>query len=165
MIRILVVDDSEVMRRSIGVAVGAQDDLLVVGEAADGIEAIQRSQELQPDVVILDINLPGMNGIKAAPEICNVAPASRILFLTQHDSAQMVELAFRTGAYGYLVKSDAGRELAAAVRAVHEGQRFLSARFSLQRKEQTTELGKGFLGRADGIPSACGNPNMSRRSG
>jgi DNA-binding NarL/FixJ family response regulator len=142
LIRILIVDDAAAMRRSIALTLSRQEDLQVAGEAADAEEGIERARELQPDVVILDISLPGMSGIRAAPEIVAAAPGARILFVSQHDSAQMVKTAFGAGGHGYVVKSDAGRELLEAVRAVQAGGRFLSSQLArAQRQGTPAELG------------------------
>ncbi len=122
-----MVDDSEVIRRSVCLLLRRQQDLEVVCEASNGVEAVERAQELKPDVVLLDISMPKLNGIQAAQRIRLVAPQSGILFLSQHDSDEMRRAALESGGHGYVVKSDAGRELAAAVRSVAQRNRSSTA--------------------------------------
>jgi DNA-binding NarL/FixJ family response regulator len=105
----------------------AQKDLQIIGEAADGDEAIQKVVELQPEVILLDISLPRLNGIEAARRIAKVAPNSKILFVTENRSTDMAEEALSTGAAGFVIKSDAARELLPAIKTVLEGKRFISA--------------------------------------
>jgi DNA-binding NarL/FixJ family response regulator len=114
-----------------------EQDFPVICEAANGLEAIQRAraQGMQPDVVILGIGRPGISGIEAAPEIGRVAPRARILFLSQHNSRHMMPATLQAGGRGYVVKSDAARELISAVRAVHDGKVFLSAELSQEESE------------------------------
>jgi CheY-like chemotaxis protein len=106
---------------------GKEHGLQVIGEASDGLEAVQRAQELQPDLILLDIGLPTLNGIEAARRIREVSPASKILFVSENRSAGIAEEALSTGAGGYVVKSDAAGELLPAVDTVLKGKRFLSA--------------------------------------
>ena len=131
-IRILVVDDHAVMRRAI-CSLRSNDPILdVVCQTADGEQAVLKAEELQPDLVLLDITLPGISGIEAARRIRSVSPNSRIIFLSQHDSRQMVEDAVRAGGHGYVAKMDAGSDLLKAIRAVREGKRFVSQRIVSQ---------------------------------
>jgi CheY-like chemotaxis protein len=102
--------------------------LQVVCEASDGLEAVQKAQELTPDLILLDIGLPKLNGIEAARQIRKLAPNSTILFLSANSSLDIVEEALRAGASGYVVKSDARSELLSAVQAVIQGKRFVSSR-------------------------------------
>ena len=122
-----MVDDYEPWRRYISAALQKQPELQVIGEVSDGLEAVQQAEELQPDLILLDIGLPTLNGIEAARRIRKVSPASRILFVSENCSADIAEEALSTGASGYVVKSDAGGELLPAVKAVIEGRRFISA--------------------------------------
>lgn len=100
-------------------------DLHVVGEVSDGSEAVQKAVELKPDLILLDIGLPTLNGIEAARQIRELVPESRIIFLSQESSPDVVEEALTLGARGYLIKVRAGSELLAAVEAVISGQRFV----------------------------------------
>jgi DNA-binding NarL/FixJ family response regulator len=102
----------------------------IVGEAADGPEGIQKSAELQPDVILLDIGLPKVNGIDAAKPILSVAPHSKIVFVSVELCPELVQGALRTGAHGYVVKSDAASDLLTAMQTVMNGQRFVGARFA-----------------------------------
>jgi DNA-binding NarL/FixJ family response regulator len=99
----------------------------IVGEARDGLEAVEKAEELQPDLILLDVGLPKLNGIEAARRIRTVSPESKILFVSQESSADMVQEALRLGALGYVVKTQAGLDLLAAVEAVCQGGRFVSA--------------------------------------
>lgn len=125
---ILVVDDFEPIRRFVCSALEQRTEFQVVGHAADGLETIQKAEELQPDLILLDISLPKLNGIAAARQIRKLAPKSKILFLSENTSAETVEEALGTGASGYVVKSDAGMELLGALEAVIQGRRFVSRR-------------------------------------
>jgi DNA-binding NarL/FixJ family response regulator len=102
--------------------------LEIVGEATDGLEAVQKAQELNPDLVLLDIGLPNLKGIEAAHRIGELVPKAKILFVTQNDDADVVKAALNNGAHGYIWKVDAGPELLAGIEAVLRGQRFVSRR-------------------------------------
>jgi DNA-binding NarL/FixJ family response regulator len=125
--RILVVDDYEPWRRFASTTLREQPELEVVGQVSDGLEAVQKAQQLQPDLILLDIGLPTLNGIEAARRIRVVSPTSKILFVSENRSPDIAEEALSTGAGGYVIKSDAGSELLPAVKAVLEGKRFISA--------------------------------------
>jgi DNA-binding NarL/FixJ family response regulator len=129
-IRVLVVDDYEPWRRCFSTMLGKEQRLQVIGEASDGLEAVQRAQELQPDLILLDIGLPTLNGVEAARRIREVSPASKILFVSENHSAGIAEEALSMGAGGYVVKSDAAGELLPAVDTVLKGKRFLSESLS-----------------------------------
>jgi DNA-binding NarL/FixJ family response regulator len=131
-IRILVVDDFGPWRRFVALALQKHSHLQIVFEASDGLQAVQKAEELQPDLILLDIGLPMLNGIEAARRIRSLAPNAKILFLSENDSSDIAEAALNTGAKGYVIKSDAGRELLPAIRAVLEGEQFVSARFANQ---------------------------------
>jgi DNA-binding NarL/FixJ family response regulator len=125
--RILVVDDHATWRRFVSSTLQKQQELRVIGEVSDGLEAIQKAQELQPDLILLDIGLPTLNGIEAARRIRELCPTSKILFLTENRSSDIAKAALSTGASGYIVKSDAGSALLPGVEAVVQGKEFVSA--------------------------------------
>jgi DNA-binding NarL/FixJ family response regulator len=125
--RILVVDDYEPWRSFYSTAIGKQPALQIIGETSNGWKAVQRAQELQPDLILLDIGLPTLNGIEAARRIRNVSPGSKIILVSEYNSAGMVAAAFSNGAGGYVVKAYAQFELLPAIKAVLEGERFISA--------------------------------------
>ncbi len=126
-IRVIVVDDYEPWRRFASTTLLKQPKLQVIGEASDGLEAVQKAEELQPDLILLDIGLPTLNGIDAARRIREVSPTSKILFASENRSADIAEEALSTGGGGYVLKSDAAGELLPAIKAVLEGKRFVSA--------------------------------------
>lgn len=128
--RILVVDDHEVVRREFCALLRAQPDLDVVCDVANGEDAVRKAAELQPDVILLDISLPGLDGFTTARLIREVVPTAEILFVSQHDTLQMVREALRAGGRGYVVKLDAIEELVAAVRSVSQRKQFISARLA-----------------------------------
>jgi DNA-binding NarL/FixJ family response regulator len=126
-IRILVVDDFEPYRCSTCSMIQQRLDLTILAEVQDGLEAVRQAEMLQPDIILLDIGLPLLNGIEAARQITKVASSARIIFLTQESSAEVVHEALALGAWGYVIKSKAGTELLAAVDAVAQGGTFVSA--------------------------------------
>ena len=125
-IRVLLVDDHEVARRGIRSVLASDADVDVVSEAVSGEEGVKRAAELQPAIILLDISLPGINGIQAARQMRVLSPESRIIFLSQHDSIQIARDALSAGGHGYVVKSDAGRDLLEAIRTVFAGRLFVS---------------------------------------
>jgi len=102
-------------------------ELRLVGEVADGLEAVQKTEELKPDLILLDIGLPHLNGIEAAKQIRQVVPGTTILFLTLNRDADVVREALSTGAKGYVLKADAGKELWPAIEAVLQGKQYVSS--------------------------------------
>jgi len=128
-LRILLVDDSEIIRRGVCTLLEGQPEL-EVSVARDGLEAVEQAQEQQPDVILLDIGLPRLNGIEAARRIRRVAPESKILFLSQYDTWATAREALKTGAAGYVVKSDAASELVRGVWSVYQGKSFVSSTLS-----------------------------------
>jgi DNA-binding NarL/FixJ family response regulator len=125
--RVLIVDDYEPWHAFVATTLHKETELQVVGKVSDGLQAVQMAQELQPDLILLDIGLPKLNGIEAARRIREVSPASKIVFVSENRSADVAEEALSTGAGGYVVKSDAASELLPAIKAVLEGKRFVSA--------------------------------------
>jgi DNA-binding NarL/FixJ family response regulator len=129
--RVLVVDDHEPLRRLVCLTLRERPDLQIVGQASDGLEAVRKAQELQPDLILLDIGLPGQSGIEAARRIRKLAPNSKILFMSLETSAEVVQAALRLGAVAYISKSSAGTDLLPGVRAAIRGQKFVSASLRL----------------------------------
>jgi len=123
-VRILVVDDHPVVRRGLKSLLGSHSGWEVIDEASDGAEAVDKSGQLIPDVVVLDISMPKMSGLEACRLIRKNTPASEVLIVTQHDSPQMMREAGAAGARGYVVKSNIGRDLIRAVQATSEHQPF-----------------------------------------
>jgi len=130
--RILVVDDFAAWRRFVNTLLTVTPEWQVHGEAASGVEAIARAQELQPDLVLLDINLPDINGIEVARQLQFVIPNAKIVFLTTEPSSHLVSTALRTGALGYLLKSQLVDELLPALESVFSGNRFISKGITFQ---------------------------------
>ena len=118
LIRVLVVEDFEPFRRFICSTLAKKHELQVICEVSDGLEAVQKAEELQPDLIFLDIGLPTLNGIEAARQIRKLAPEAKIIFVSQESSADVVQEALSLGGWGYVVKTRAGSELMAAVEAV-----------------------------------------------
>ena len=125
-VRVLVVEDFEPFRRFIASTLQKRPELHILCEVSDGLEAVQKAQELQPDIIVLDIGLPTLTGIEAARRIRKLSPESKILFLSQESSADAVQEALGLGGLGYVVKVNAGSELLPAVEAVLQGNQFVS---------------------------------------
>ncbi|HEX4920087.1 MAG TPA: response regulator transcription factor, partial [Candidatus Bathyarchaeia archaeon] len=138
-----MVEDSDPFRKFICSTLGKRPELQIVGEVSDGLEAVQKAEELQPDLIVLDIGIPSLNGIEAARRIRRLSTKSKILFVSQESSADVVREALGTGARGYVVKTDAGIELLEAVDAVLRTEQFVGRRFS----------GQDFVGASDALAS------------
>jgi DNA-binding NarL/FixJ family response regulator len=128
-IRILLVDDSAAIRQTLASLLSSYTEFAIVHQSVNGVGAISKAGELQPDVILLDINLPDMNGLAVTRQIKSVAPSAEILLLSEHDLLPMVREGLRAGARGYLLKSDAPQELAIAIRQVHEKKEYVGRRF------------------------------------
>ena len=127
-VRVLVVDDHVVVRRTICGLLAAHSAIDVICQTASGEEAVSKASELQPDLVTMDIGLPGITGIEAARQIKALVPNCKIVFVSQHDSSQMVNEAMNVGGHGYVTKIDAAAELLRAIQSVREGTLFVSQR-------------------------------------
>ena len=129
-VRVLVVEDYQQFRRFVCSTLGKNPELQIIGEVSDGLEAVHKAEDLQPDLIVLDIGLPSLNGIEAARRIRTLSPESKILFVSQEGSTDVVQGAFAAGARGYVLKTDAASELLQAVRAILRGEQFVGRRFS-----------------------------------
>lgn len=125
-IRVLVVEDHEMMRQLIGNILAAEDDMEIVGEATDGLEAIEVVQEVAPDVVVMDLALPRLGGIQVMQKLKAMFPDIKVLFVSVYDQMDMVQGAVKAGARGYLQKQSIFKELIPAVRAVSKGEGYFS---------------------------------------
>ena len=130
MLRILVADDHDVARRGIRSLLESRAGWEVCGEAKDGREAIEMASACKPDLILLDIGMPNLNGLEAARQILAASPDALILILTMHDTDQVVREVLRAGARGFLLKSDAGRDLIAAVEALQQQRTFFTTKVS-----------------------------------
>jgi DNA-binding NarL/FixJ family response regulator len=125
-VRILVVDDHPIVRHGLRTLLGGRPEWEIIDEAEDGIEAVEKADRLKPDVVVLDVSMPRMDGLEACRRIRKSVPKSEVLIVTQHDSPQMMREALSAGARGYIVKSDAARDLLAALEAVSQHKPFIA---------------------------------------
>jgi DNA-binding NarL/FixJ family response regulator len=130
MIRIVLADDHGVVRDGLRVLLQAQPGIEVVGDAANGREAVRLTQQLHPDVLVMDIAMPELNGIEATLHIHDASPSTQVLILSMHSSTEHIFRALQAGARGYLLKDSAGAEVVDAVRAVHAGRRYLSQKIA-----------------------------------
>jgi DNA-binding NarL/FixJ family response regulator len=138
-IRILVVDDYKGWRDRVRLLLQERSELEVICEVSDGLEAVQKAGELKPDLIVLDIGLPKLNGIEVARRIRQLSPESKILFLSQESSADVVKEAIRAGGSGYVVKAHAQADLLPAVEAVIRGERFISSSIKGYKLTETPE--------------------------
>lgn len=141
--RILVVDDHAIMREGIRALLSLHEEIEVVGEASEGKEAIEKAQELMPDVVIMDIAMPGMDGLEATRRIKRKNPRIKVLILTQHDNKEYILSVIKAGASGYVPKRALSSELISAIHAVQHGESFLYP-------SAATALIEGYLQQSEG---------------
>jgi DNA-binding NarL/FixJ family response regulator len=125
-IRVLLADDHTLLREGLRVLLATHPGIAVVAEVGDGREALRRAEELKPDVLVMDVSMPGLNGIEAAHLIRARCPQTQVVMLSMHSSTEHVFRALRAGALGYVLKESAATEVISAVQAVHAGQRYLS---------------------------------------
>ena len=129
-IRVYLADDHAVVRDGLHSLLQAQGDILVIGEAANGRQAVRDVKQLKPDVVVMDITMPELNGIDAAHEIHEALPETQVVILSMHATTEHIYRALQAGAIGYLLKESAGKEVVDAIRAVRSGHRYLSQRIA-----------------------------------
>jgi DNA-binding NarL/FixJ family response regulator len=129
-IRVLLADDHTIVRDGLRLILEEQNDIAVVGGVDDGMEAVKKVRALLPDVVVMDITMPELNGIEATIQIREISPSTRVVILSVHSSVEHIYHSLRAGALGYLLKESAGREVVAAVRAAYAGCRYLSNKIS-----------------------------------
>jgi len=127
-VRLLIADDHEIVRKGFRAILEAQHECEVVGECADGRRAVELAKELHPDIVVLDISMPSLNGLEAARQILKARPQTKILILTMHESDSLIREVLDAGARGYILKTDAGRDLVAAVDALRRNKTFFTSR-------------------------------------
>ncbi len=143
-IKVLLVDDHAIMRDGIKALLSIHDDIEIVGEASEGKEAIEMAQELAPDVAIMDIGMPGMDGLEATRRLTKRNPRIKVIVLTQHDNKEYIFSTIRAGAAGYVPKKALGSELVSAIRAVCRGDSFLypsAAKILIEDYRQQAEKG------------------------
>jgi DNA-binding NarL/FixJ family response regulator len=125
-VRVLVVDDYEPFRRFVCSTLRTIPALQIIGEVSDGLEAVRKAAELKPDLILLDIGLPTLNGIEVARQISTIAPESKVIFVTQESCPDVMQATLSLGAWGYVLKAKAASDLLLAVEAVLLGKRFVS---------------------------------------
>lgn len=124
-IKVFLADDHAVLRDGLRFILETQGDIAVIGEAGDGRQAVRQVQQLRPDVVVMDIGMPELNGIEATRQIRETCPSTQVVILSVHATSEHIYRALEAGAKGYLLKESAGQRVVAAVRAVHAGHRYL----------------------------------------
>lgn len=154
-IRVFLADDHAVVRDGLRFLLEAQNDIVVIGGAANGRDAVQQVAELYPDVAIVDIAMPDLNGIEATRQIHATCPSAQVIILSMHSTSEYVFHALQAGARGYLLKESAGTEVVTAVRAVHAGHRYLSQRISDQVIDEYARQHEGVEAES---PLACLSP-------
>lgn len=135
-IQVLLVEDHTIVRKGLRALLEGQSDILVVGEAEDGRQALEQVQQLLPDVVLMDIGMPGLNGLEATRQIKHQFPKTKVVVLTMHTNAEYIFNVLQAGASGYLIKQAATEEVISAIRAVYRGESFLSPSISTKVIEE-----------------------------
>lgn len=160
-IRVLLADDHTIVRQGVRLCLEAMGDLDVVAEAADGREAVALAEELRPDVVVMDLTMPGLSGIEAIRQIKERCPEIEVVVLSVHESEPYVEQALRAGAAGYVLKRNAATELAAAVRSARAGQAYLHP--SVARRVIEGYRSQSGEGDSSGAPETPGYERLTPR--
>jgi len=143
MIRVLVVDDHAILRDGIRSLLESQEDIIVVGEAGDGSEAIELVDKLLPDIVLMDISMPKTNGLDATRSIKVRSPETKVLILTQHDNREYIAPALGAGASGYVLKRSGRREMLNAIRQVHEQGAYLTGNITQEVLQEYAQVNNG----------------------
>jgi DNA-binding NarL/FixJ family response regulator len=141
-IRVFLADDHTVVRDGLRFLLEAAGDIVVVGDAADGRQAARQIAQLKPDVALIDITMPEMNGVEATRVLRMSAPETRVIILSMHSTVEHIHGAMQAGARGYLLKDSAGLEVVAAVRAVQRGERYLSQKITQTLIDDYVQLGE-----------------------
>ncbi len=144
-IRILVADDHDIVRKGLISILGTQSDMEVIGEAENGLDAIDKCESLKPDVVVLDIAMPGMNGLDAITIVKEKRPNLAIVALSMYDNDTYIQRVFKSGALAYVLKASAASEIYAAIRAAHRGKYYLS-------EEIREKVVAGFMSQSRDLP-------------
>lgn len=142
-ISVLLADDHAVVRDGLRALLELEADIKVAGVASSGLEAVESARRLHPDVIVMDIGMPGITGIDATRRICARHPAVAVLILSMHDGRREVYLALKAGARGYLLKESAGTEVVTAVRTVHNGRRYFSEKVADMAIDDFVAAGRG----------------------
>src|SRR5580704_1747158 len=150
-VRLLLADDHEIVRKGLRALLEAQPGWEVAAEAADGRDAVEKAKRIKPDITILDISMPSLNGLEAARQIVKSVAQTKVLVLTMHDSDPLIQQVLEAGARGYLLKSDAGRDLVAAVQALRRNTTFFTSKIAQMVLD-------GYL---DGTPKADAPPGKA----
>ena len=150
-LRVLVADDHEIVRKGLCSIVDEQADWEIAGEASDGREAVDKAKALRPDVSVVDVSMPGLNGLEATRQILRHDAEAKVLILTMHESDLLIREVLDAGARGYLLKSDASRELVAAVEAIRHNKTYFTARVAQMVLD-------GYLDKKPGFAADAGQP-------
>ena len=150
-LRVLVADDHEIVRKGLCSIVDEQPDWEIAGEASDGREAVDKAKALRPDVSVVDVSMPGLNGLEATRQILRHDAEAKVLILTMHESDLLIREVLDAGARGYLLKSDASRELVAAVEAIRHNKTYFTARVAQMVLD-------GYLDKKPGSTADAGQP-------
>ena len=144
-ISVVIADDHAIVRDGLKLLLESQPDIVVTGEASNGRDAVMQAKKLRPDIIIMDIAMPELNGIEAAGRIMLECPSTRVIVLSMHSTTEHIYRSLKAGARGYLLKESAGAEVVAAVRAVYNGTRYLSQKISDRVVEEylNTQVSKG----------------------
>jgi DNA-binding NarL/FixJ family response regulator len=142
-ITVLLAEDHTIVRQGLRLLVEADGDIGIVGEAKTGRDAVQMNRELHPDVIVMDIAMPLLNGIEATRQILKVFPATKILILSAHSDLEYIEQVVKAGASGFLIKQSSGAVLARAIRELHQGKTFFAPSIAKQLKEGFQKSSEG----------------------